>query len=154
MAAQDATFKHAQCYTNHIQNWAKADLKTVNRVMWCSLGFCRWKNWRLKGTGQLERNNPSLNLPLYCQCDGSINYGCLTFIISNCGEDTFPVHDLSSDGTYAVGVVCSICFCWPNTKILEFWLEAASMMYNWMFWTIPRLQVHSIALVNVHLWQC
>ena len=58
---------------------------------------------------RLERNNASLNyewmlLPLYCECDGSINWGCLTFI-SNSGPRYIFLYIINSDVTYAVGVV-------------------------------------------------
>ena len=63
---------------------------------------------------QLERNNASLNyewmlLPLYCEFDGSINWGCLTFI-SNSGPRYIFLYIINSDVTYAVGVVFVVFF--------------------------------------------
>ena len=113
----------------------------------------RTEDWKVQAN--LKETIPSLNhgwqmlLPLYWECDGSIKLWLLDFHNIKLWPRYISCTWLSSDGTYAVGVVCSICFCWPNTKILEFWLEAATMMYNWMFWTIPS--PFSIALVNVHL---
>lgn len=70
---------------------------------------------------RLERNNASLNyewmlLPLYCECDGSINWGCLTFI-SNSGPRYIFLYIINSDVTYAVGVVFVVFFFfWPNLR--------------------------------------
>ena len=141
---------HAQCNTNHIQNWAKADLKTVNRVMWYSLGYvvARTADWKVRAT---RKNNPSLNyewmlLPLYCECDGSINWGCLTFI-SNSGPRYIFLYIINSDVTYAVGVVFVVFFSsdliWDSAMRLE-----ARMTINVL--NHSKISQHYTAPVNVH----